>query len=174
MDVNGLQIGKWIRFGGEFGQVDEVSRGIGKVTVSSNVRKLAQKLPRTKIQTPCANTLFDSKCTLNPAAFTHATTVNAGSTVNKLVTGLLEADGFYDLGRVVFTSGANIGVTKSVRSYVGGVIFFNSPLPFLPSNGDTLNAIAGCDKLQATCTTKFSNLVNFAGFPFVPKPETAY
>jgi hypothetical protein len=130
MDVNGQQIGKWIRFGGEFGQVDEVSRGMGKVTVSSNVRKLAQKLPRTKIQTPCANTLFDSKCTLNPAAFTHATTVNAGSTVNKLVTGLLEADGFYDLGRVVFTSGANIGVTKSVRSYVGGVIFFNSPLPF--------------------------------------------
>jgi hypothetical protein len=44
----------------------------------------------------------------------------------------------------------------------------------LPSNGDTLNAIAGCDKLQATCTSKFSNLVNFAGFPFVPKPETAY
>jgi hypothetical protein len=96
MDVNGVQIGKWIRFGGEFGQVDEISRGVAKVTVSSNVRKLAQKLPRTKIQTPCANTLFDSKCTLNPASFTHATTVNAGSTVNKLVTGLLEADGFYD------------------------------------------------------------------------------
>ena len=33
---------------------------------------------------------------------------------------------------------------------------------------DTFNIIAGCDKLAATCKTKFSNMVNFGGFPFIP------
>jgi hypothetical protein len=35
-------------------------------------------------------------------------------------------------------------------------------------------AYPGCDKTQTTCASnKFSNLVNFEGFPYVPAPETA-
>ena len=32
--------------------------------------------------------------------------------------------------------------------------------------------IAGCDKVAATCRVKFSNLLNFGGFPFVPGIDT--
>jgi uncharacterized phage protein (TIGR02218 family) len=48
-----------------------------------------------------------------------------------------------------------------------------NPLPLVPSAGDAFTAYPGCDKTQATCTTKFANLGAFRGFPFIPQPETA-
>ena len=111
--------------------------------------------------------------TSSAASFFETNTVQAGSTVNKLISLSAKADGFYDNGQIVFTSGANNGLTKAVKSYSGQQFFFNSPLPSAPNAGDTFIAYPGCDKTQATCTAKFNNLVNFGGFPYVPAPETA-
>ena len=111
--------------------------------------------------------------TSSAASFFEANTAQAGSTVNKLISLSAKADGFYDNGQIVFTSGANTGLTKAVKSYSGQQFFFNSPLPFAPSAADTFIAYPGCDKTQATCTAKFNNLANFEGFPYVPAPETA-
>lgn len=107
------------------------------------------------------------------AGFFEANTVQGGSTVNKLIASSAKADGYYDNGQIVFTSGANNGTLKAIRSYFAQQFFFNSPLPFAPNAGDTFIAYPGCDKTQATCTAKFNNLANFEGFPYVPVPETA-
>ena len=107
------------------------------------------------------------------ASFSEPNTVQAGSTVNKLISVSGKADSYFDNGQIAFTSGANAGLVKAVRQYLGQQFTFNSPLPFVPTAGDTFIAYPGCDKTQATCTTKFSNLVNFEGFPYVPVPETA-
>jgi uncharacterized phage protein (TIGR02218 family) len=34
--------------------------------------------------------------------------------------------------------------------------------------GDTFEIMAGCNKLFATCKSKFANGVNFRGFPHIP------
>lgn len=107
------------------------------------------------------------------AGLFEANIVQGGSTVNKLISLSAKADGYYDNGQMVFTSGANNGLVKAIKSYFDQQFLFNSPLPFAPSAGDTFIAYPGCDKTQATCTNKFSNLVNFEGFPYVPAPETA-
>ena len=99
--------------------------------------------------------------------------VQGGSTVNKLISLSAKADGYYDNGQIIFTSGVNNGLVKAVKSYFDQQFLFNSPLPFAPSAGDTFIAYPGCDKTQATCTNTFGNLVNFEGFPYVPAPETA-
>jgi hypothetical protein len=46
---------------------------------------------------------------------------------------------------------------------------------FLPGamNGDAFTVYLGCDHTQATCTTKFGNLTNFRGFPYIPSPTYA-
>jgi hypothetical protein len=111
--------------------------------------------------------------TSSAASFFETNTTQAGSTVNKLISLSAKADGFYDNGQIVFTSGANSGLTKAVKSYSGQQFFFNSPLPLATNVGDTFIAYPGCDKTQATCTAKFNNLANFGGFPYVPAPETA-
>jgi uncharacterized phage protein (TIGR02218 family) len=110
---------------------------------------------------------------LAKASFANNLVVQAGSTANKIITTSARPDTYFDNGQIVFTSGPNNGLVKAVRQYQGGLISFNSPLPFVPSAGDAFTAYPGCDKTQVTCTNKFSNLVNFEGFPYVPAPETA-
>jgi hypothetical protein len=87
---------------------------------------------------------------------------------------LVNQTGYFDLGYLTFTSGANAGLTFTVDEYLGaGVITIRKVLPFPPSVGDTFSILPGCNKAMTTCNYKFSNLANFGGFPFVPTPETA-
>jgi len=175
MDSGLNQQGTVIRFVGNMGDLDQVSRTVAKFTCKSKVEDLNQQLPRNILQPTCIHTLFDSGCTLNKATFAVNGTVQAGSTVNKLVTNLSQADGYFDNGQLVFTSGANNGHTVAVKKYLnsGGTVYFVVPLPALPNTGDTFTIYPGCDKTQSTCNTKFSNLANYGGFPYVPVPETA-
>lgn len=173
MDSTGIQIGTVIRFAGFIGPVEELTRSYAKITVNSGTELLQMQLPLIVLQPGCTNTLFDARCTLVKSSFAEANTVQAGSTVNKLISLSAKADGYYDNGQLVFTTGANAGLTKAIKTYLAQQFTFNSPLPFVPNAGDLFNAYPGCDKTQATCTNKFSNLTHFEGFPFVPAPETA-
>jgi uncharacterized phage protein (TIGR02218 family) len=177
MDSNSQQIGTVIRFAGFIGPVDELTRSYAKITVNSGTELLSMQLPAIILQPGCTNTLFDARCGLNKASFAENLAIQAGSTINKILALSAKADSYYDNGQITFTSGANTGLIKAVRQYfIGspGFFTFNSPLPFVPNAGDAFIAYPGCDKTQATCaSSKFSNLVNFEGFPYVPVPETA-
>jgi len=175
MDQNLVQQGTVIRFVGNIGDLDELSRTTAKFNCKSKVEDLNVQVPRNILQPTCVHTLFDSGCGLSKASFAVSGTVQAGSTVNKLLTTLVQADAYFDNGQLVFTSGANNGHLVAVKKYLnsGGTVYFVVPLPAVPSVGDTFTIYPGCDKTQATCAGKFSNLVNFGGFPYVPAPETA-
>ncbi len=173
MDSNGNQIGTVIRFSGVVGPVDELTRSYVKFTVNAGTQFLTMQLPPIIMQPNCVHTLFDAGCGLVKASFAEANTVQGGSTINKLISLSAKADGYYDNGQIVFTSGPNTGLTKAVKQYFAKNFFFNSPLPFPPNAGDAFTAWPGDDKTQATCANKFNNLANFGGFPYVPVPETA-
>jgi hypothetical protein len=128
--------------------------------------------------------VWGAQLELGPAATPYASTTTAGAifsewntvqsaTANKIITLSAKPDGYFDNGQIAFTSGPNAGLVKAVRQFFAQQFLFNSPLPFTPNAGDTFIAYPGCDKTQATCTNKFSNLLNFEGMPYVPAPETA-
>src|SRR5258708_10127577 len=173
MDSAGNQIGTVTRFSGVVGPVDELTRSYVKFTVNAGTQYLTMQLPPIIMQPNCVHTWADAGCGLNKASFLENNTVQGGSTINKVISASAKADGYYDNGQIVFTSGANNGLTKAVKNFLGQIFYFNSPLPFLPSAGDTFTAYPGDNKTQATCTNKFNNLANFGGFPYVPVPETA-
>jgi uncharacterized phage protein (TIGR02218 family) len=177
MDSASNQIGTVIRFSGFIGALNELTRSSAKLSVSAGTAYLSMQLPAVILQPGCTNTLFDARCGLIKASFAESNVVQAGSTVNKLLSLSAKGEGYYDNGQIAFTSGANAGLIKAIKTYSssGGPFFtFNSPLPFVPNAGDAFTAYPGCDKTQATCaSSKFSNLVNFEGFPYVPAPETA-
>jgi uncharacterized phage protein (TIGR02218 family) len=173
MDSSGNQIGTLIRFSGVVGPVDELTRTYAKLTVNSGMQYLTMQLPHVVMQPSCVHTLFDAGCTLNKSSFSESNAVQGGSTVNKVISLSAKADGYYDNGQILFTSGANNGLLKSVKQYFSRNFYFNSPLPFAPNAGDAFIAYPGDDKTQATCANKFNNLANFGGFPYVPTPETA-
>ena len=82
------------------------------------------------------------------------------------------ADGWFTAGKLTFTSGANDGHAVEVKSHraAGGVVTITlwqaAPQPIAP--GDTFTVSAGCDKRFATCRDRFSNALNFRGFPHIP------
>lgn len=78
---------------------------------------------------------------------------------------------WFSLGTVTWTSGANAGTTQVIRSSGTGTSA-QLTLRTAPASsialGDSFTAIAGCDKSFQCCSEKFSNTLNFRGFPFMP------
>jgi uncharacterized phage protein (TIGR02218 family) len=160
------------------GKIAEVKPGRDMINITLNgfTDILNQTMPRNLYQAGCVNTLFDASCTLNQASFATNGTASTGCTVSSINATLAQATGYFNQGKIKFTSGANNTFWRSVKSYTNGspsVITLITPLPTAPSNGDSFTIYPGCDKTLTTCTSKFSNQVNFRGFPFIPENSTA-
>lgn len=168
-------VGKLIDFSGRITSVKNVTRSGAEITVSSETVLLNVNVPPDVYQSPCLNTLFDSKCGLSKAAFASTGSVSGGASVLSFNTGLAQATGYFDQGQIVFTSGPNNGLSRTVRTHVNasGKITLALPLPVAPGVGNTFTIYPGCDLTSPTCLSKFSNLIKFRGQPFVPPPETA-
>ena len=169
-DEDGLNVGSFINFSGRVADLN-MTRSEVSITVKSDLELLAVKLPRNLYQATCLNTLYDGNCGLVRATWGVAGTVTSATktTVN---CGITNPAPYFDLGYIVFNTGALAGVRRTVKSYSINNFVLLNPLPAVPLAGDTFTAFAGCDKSQSTCTTKFANLPKFRAFPYIPVPET--
>lgn len=158
-------------------------RSSAKIYVNSDLELLDVQMPRNLVMTGCSHSLFDAGCTLNPATFQVSGTVAAGAGVLSFNTNLTQANGYWNLGRITFTSGANNGVKRVVRASLNasGALTLLMPLAVAPANGDTFTILPECVKSQAACSNSvaangppFNNLMHFRGQPYVPNPETLY
>lgn len=165
-------------FNGQVSRIDPTGTGI-VLRCKSFVELLNIEVPKFTLQAQCNNSVYDANCALTRATYTDAGTVVSATTVNLSTTDaaiVAKANGYYSLGAVAFTSGALSGVRRAVSySMTAGsaIITFAVPLPSAPSAGDTFNIYPGCDKMRATCVSKFNNLVHWRGYPSIPKPEAA-
>lgn len=171
LDATGTPVGGYIAFLGDFADI-ELTRFDAHVVVNSKLHILNVKLPRNLYQPGCLHTLYDADCGVVRASFAQAGTVGT-ATRTSVATTLPQADAYFDTGYIQFDTGALTGVKRTVKSWAGGTLALLYPLPLAPSPGDTFTVYPGCDKKQATCETKFSNVVNYRGLPYIPQPETA-
>lgn len=168
--------GSVIRFAGRVTSINSIQGLLASLTVSSWMVLLNASMPRNLYQASCLHSVYDVGCTLIPASFSAASTVGSGTAGSTQTFGcaLAPAANDYALGRVLFTSGANAGISRTIRSNDGaGNFVLIAPLPAICAIGDAFTVYKGCDHTQATCTTKFSNLPNFRATPFVPLPTTS-
>lgn len=152
--------------------VDRIAIGL---TCKSDVELLSMPFPNNLYQPGCGNTLYNAGCTVSKASYQIASAVAAGSTAQVLnAAGFTRPTGYYEIGTVTMTSGALLGQVRPIKIFTLGspsVITLMRPFPAAPAVGDTMTVLPGCDKLQATCTTKFNNLAHFRGMPGIPAPE---
>lgn len=169
-------VGKLHRFTGTVSDIDRPSRAQADVTVRNLFELLNRNLPGNVYQPGCLNSLYDNACGKTRPALTvsAAVTIASDSLRLTLKAGSLTQDaGYFSLGAVRFTSGANAGVLRTVRTHsAGGVLVFMQPLPVAAAVGDTFDIYPGCDQTMATCSAKFFNLARFRGQPFIPVAET--
>lgn len=132
-------------------------------------RAVGDSLSRT-----CRYTLGDTRCTLALGPFTFAGTVNTIVSPNIKFTSTgaaaAKADGYFDYGKLTWTTGPNVGFACEVRKFTNasGTFALQLRTPFAIANGDQFSVIAGCDKTVATCKVKFNNFVNNGSAPTLP------
>jgi len=159
------------------GTIGEVKRT--ESTFSSELRSLTHKLQQKTGRTYrrfCDADLGDSRCAISTASEAFSSTGTVSSVTDNrvlVVTGMSpNTNLFYSLGKITFTSGDNNNISIPVKGHsVSGSttqLVLWEQAPFNIAIGTTFTIIAGCDKRAETCQTKFSNLANFQGFPFIP------
>lgn len=162
-------------------EIGEVTRAGGafKAELRSFAHQLSQPQGRVYGRR-CDAALGDARCRANVAAFRAAGTVVSTTGNGRIVVSGLGnfAEGFFRQGKLAFSSGVNAGRSfdlddHAVRSGVAELSFW-LPLEAAPQAGDIFTVTAGCDKSFATCRAKFSNQLNFRGFPHMPGADFAY
>lgn len=137
-------------------------------------------VPRHYFQRTCGHVLGHPKtCKVDLAAFTHAGTIDEVAPGQKMVTVSFTPPGgvadYFRAGVLIHNpTGQRAGIEWSDGAGAGGKVrlklsFWN--LAFTP--GDTISAVAGCRHTVEDCETKFSNLPNYGGFPYVPTRNPA-
>jgi uncharacterized phage protein (TIGR02218 family) len=123
----------------------------------------------------CGADLGDARCKIDLAnpAFRGAGAVSAVEGTSIVVASGLDgfADGWFSLGRLLWSSGANAGLAIEIKEHrLAGqarlTLWQAMPEPI--AIGDSFAVTAGCDKSFATCRARFANTDNFRGFPQIP------
>lgn len=168
--------GTVVLFAGRVAEID-LGRAVATFTVNSHLELLNVQLPRNLWQPGCVNSLGDASCGVSLASFGVAGSAAAGSSASVVAASLGQATGYFDQGKIAFSSGANAGLARSIKSWAAGApgaIALLAPLPNAPQAGDAFTIYPGCDKtLGANGCAKFANTARFKGYPYVPTPDTA-
>lgn len=164
--------GTVVRFVGNVSTVKPSSTRV-VLQVKSDLERLNAPMPRDVYTPQCVHAVYDAGCTLSRATFTVTGTATGVPTTTTVPSALAQATGYFALGVITMTSGAAVGQKRAVKTFAGGLLTLTLPFTAAPAAGDTFTVYPGCDKLQATCSGKFSNLTHFTAFPYIPRPETA-
>ena len=137
-----------------------VDRGIAHIVLATPNEKFNQRVPWREYSPQCRWTLFDVGCTLNKNNFAVGSTVLAGSTAAEiLASGLLinaaapnggtpPPTGYFDEGVIRFTSGANVGLSASIKAFLGAgsansypnIVIADKPLAYYRLNADVVDS----------------------------------
>lgn len=159
------------------GSLGEVTRA--GTHFRAEVRGLSHYLqqPRGRVfQFACDASLGDKRCRVNLSLDRYRGTGIVQEILaarNFKISGVGAFDEqWFTKGLLAFQSGENKGLRIEIRSHrrvQGDAIIELWQEPAYPvAIGDIVELVAGCDKQIVTCRDKFSNVLNFRGFPHMP------
>lgn len=158
--------------------VMQLRRGfIGEVTVKGGqyqaelrgLHDLLQRPVGDRFTPSCRHDLGDAECTVDLGPLTVTGTVTSAASSAVFTDGArTEDDSEFDGGLLTWTSGANAGFATEIKRYEDKAFSLWLAAPFAVAAGDEYAATPGCDKRLATCKTRYDNVINFGGFPYLP------
>ncbi len=177
VNYNDLTAGSMELFRGEFGDVTG-----GDYTYNTEIQGMESVFDRTigsAVQKNCGVQFCSTRCGLNAATYTIAGAVVSTVTSRRVFTvtsgsGLVATDDYYGNGLITWKTGYNARLTRVVDSWdqATRTITLIEDMPYTVTPGDTFDIIAGCRKRYSEdCITKYSNGVNFQGYPYAPTEE---
>lgn len=117
---------------------------------------------REAYQRTCRHSLYGPGCRLNLDDWLTAFTVGTVTDNTFTVTAMTEEDNYYTGGILKF--GENLGF---ITNHTGTTLTLLNVMPDLV-DGSAVSLAPGCNLTRSTCETKFDNVLNFGGFPYIP------
>lgn len=137
-----------------------------KLTCESVFTSLKRPGLRARYQRMCRHALYSEQCGVDKGAYAVAGTVSAVDETGMVLTiseaGAL-ADGWFT-GGMLETSA---GVFQFVLGHSGSDISISSPGGLAADDAVTL--YPGCARSRESCKNKYDNILNFGGFPWIPR-----
>lgn len=161
------------------GSLGEITRANGAFSVE--LRGLAERMnvPTGRVyQRTCQAVLGDAQCGFDLTAAGYLVEVAVTTTDGRIFTfdGLTNFEPrWFERGKLTVLSGAAEGLSGAVKldrvtDGVRHVQLWDSLRDDI-APGDIIRLTAGCDKRMETCRLKFTNLLNFQGFPDIPSED---
>ena len=120
---------------------------------------------RARYEYTCRHALYSPQCGVNKDSFDAFGVIDSVSE-NGLSVTISEAssqvDGYYNAGFLIVN-----GIRRFITNHTGEQLDLLTSID-ATLIGQTATIYAGCDHLRTTCNSKFSNSINFGGFPFIP------
>lgn len=161
----------------DIGAIGEASRSDSAFTVE--VRSLAQSFdePRGRLyQSACSADLGDARCGVSLSASpmrVNASVIAVESASSFKLSATSLAHGWFS-GGGLYAGARRLGTIRD-HGERDGFCFVSlwTAAAQTPRVGDQVALVAGCDKSFDTCRTKFTNHLNFRGFPHMPGNDVA-
>jgi uncharacterized phage protein (TIGR02218 family) len=123
---------------------------------------------RRKYGAMCPHVLYGVACGVNQLSnqLTGPVTIIGSGTLD--INGLSGfADDYFTGGFVRFYTETGLGDTRFITAHTGGQITI--PIAFQELVvGDSVDVFPGCNRTMDDCETKFNNLDNYGGWPYIP------
>lgn len=151
---------------GTIGEVEVRDHGF---TAELRGAQAALERPVTEATSPaCRATLGDARCRVPMAGRRRFARVVAVAGEMLTLDRAEPVANAYGEGLLRWIGGANGGVTSAVERSDARTVTLRTPPPFAVRAGVLVDVVEGCDKRLSTCATRFANVVNFRGEPFLP------
>ena len=155
-------------FDGFIAQVGFDAALVATLSLSPSTSVFKRSGPRFNYQSLCNHVLYDERCKILEAAFQFTGTVVAevGRTIE--VSGIFAAEGVdWTTSGFVRSPAGTFDDARLILSQSGDVLTLLNNFA-VPAIGQDVDVFAGCDHSLAICESKFANVINYGGFPFVP------
>lgn len=117
----------------------------------------------------CQVPLYSSLCGVVQATYEVAGVVDGFSGLDVTSTTFAtEADGYWVGGPITIN-----GYGRIVLNHVGDTVTISQAIPGLAA-GQALTVGPGCDHTVATCQSRFDNLLNYKGYPYLPTAKNPF
>jgi uncharacterized phage protein (TIGR02218 family) len=121
---------------------------------------------RARYQKGCRHALYSTACGVDPLDHDIEGTITAASGFTVTVTGLGSIADDHLVGGIIQLAS---GVRRSITGQSGTVLTLYRPFNDLVIGaGVSATVFPGCKHNPSDCLTKFSNIENYGGFPYIP------
>lgn len=144
-----------------------VDKHLAKFLVPSRLgQAMVRRLPTITAGRACPHVLYDSNCRAVRTSFRiQAQVISKDGPFVVVSTVGGNPDQWFKFGEL-FHPSSNERMT--IFDQTGTTLTLQLPIAELQAN-DFVDLFAGCDHTFPTCTTKFNNLLNYGGFPSLPR-----